>query len=140
MSARRGRRLAAATATGLRRALYPLLALPVGVTCLVLILIGREETASSLQRGLISRLLAMPTADPSAGRALAHSLLSLPVNVASFLLAGYLWLLLPLNLAYPLRLDTTTESLRGAWGGPTLAGAWAVHAFGAVLIFVLAGL
>jgi hypothetical protein len=27
-----------------------------------------------------------------------------------------------------------------AWGGPTLAGAWAVPAIGAVLVFVLVGL
>jgi hypothetical protein len=66
-------------------------------------------------------------------------LVSLPVNVASFVLSAYVWLLLPLNVGYPLRGDTA-ESLQDAWGGPTLAGAWAVHAVGGTLIFFLAGL
>jgi hypothetical protein len=134
------RRLAAAIAAGLRRALYPLLALPVGIACLGLIVVGKPATAASLQRGLLRRLLAMPVADPAPGRLIAHSLVSLPVNVASFVLSAYVWLLLPLNVGYPLRGDTTAESLRDAWGGPTLAGAWAVHAFGGTLIFLLAGL
>jgi len=140
MVTRRAQRLADVTATALLRALYPLLALPAGVACLGLIVVGKYATAASLQRGLIRRLLALPVADPSAGRTLAHSLVSLPANVASFVLSAYVWLLLPLNLGYPLRGDTTAESLRDAWGGPTLAGAWAVHAVGGVLIFCLAGL
>jgi hypothetical protein len=133
-------RLADLTATGLRHALYPLLALPVGLVCLGLIVVGKFATAASLQRGLVTRLLALPVAEPSSRRTLAHSLVSLPVNVASFVLAAYVWLLLPVNLGYPWRDDTTAESLQDAWGGPTLAGAWAVHAIGAVLIFGLVGL
>jgi acetyl esterase/lipase len=136
---RAAQRLATATATGLRRALYPLLALPVGIACLMLILVGKHATAASLQRGLIHGLLALPFAVPSTGRVLAHSLVSLPVNLASFVLSAYVWLLLPVNLGYPLRTDTTAESLQDAWGGPTLAGAWAVHAVGGILAF-LAGL
>lgn len=33
----------------------------------------------------------------------------------------------------------TAESVRRSWGGPSLAGAWAVHAVGAVGFFVLVG-
>jgi hypothetical protein len=42
---------------------------------------------------------------------------------------AYLWSLVPINLAYPLR-PGTMGSYQDSWGGPTLAGAWAVHAAG----------
>lgn len=126
--------------TGLRRAVYPLLALPLGVSCLALIVVGRTTTATSLQVGLLRRLLGLRVADPPRVRMVAHALVSLPLNILSFILAGYLWLLLPANLGYPLRPDTTTESVRDAWGGPTLAGAWAVHAVLGVLTFLVVGL
>jgi len=93
-----------------------------------------------MQRGLMRRLLGLRITDPPDRRVVAHALLSLPIKVASFLLAAYIWLLLPVNLGYPLRADTTAESLRQSWGGPTLAGAWVVHAIGAVLVFLLVGL
>jgi hypothetical protein len=140
MAITKASRLAAATVAGLRRALYALLALPVGITCLVLIVVGRPATAASLQRRLLRRLLALPIDDPPARRMAAHLLVSLPVNLVSFVLAGYVWLLLVLNLGYPLRGDTTAESLQDAWGGPTLAGAWAVHAVGGTMIFFFVGL
>ena len=127
-------------AAGLRRALYPLLALPTGIACLALIVVGRHEAAAALQRGLLRRLLRLQVADSTAARTVAHTLVSLPVNVVAFAVAGYVWLLPVLNLGYPLRGDTTPESLQDAWGGPTLAGAWAVHAIGGTLIFLLVGL
>jgi hypothetical protein len=36
-----------------------------------------------------------------------------------------LWVLAVATIAYPLRPDS--DDLSDAWGGPTLAGAWAVH-------------
>jgi hypothetical protein len=38
----------------------------------------------------------------------------------------------PANLAYPLR-PGTMDSYQHSWGGPSLAGAWAVHAAGGVV-------
>jgi hypothetical protein len=124
---------------GLRRALYPLLALPADIACLVLVLIGGPATAASLQRGLLRRLLTLSLVTRSAGRLVVYLLVSLPVDAVSFALAVYLWLLPVLNLGYPLRPDVTTDSMRDAWGGPTLAGAWAVHAVGGVVVFFLVG-
>ena len=44
-----------------------------------------------------------------------------------------MWSLVPANLAYPLR-PGTMDSYQSSWGGPTLAGAWAVHAAGGVAV------
>jgi hypothetical protein len=126
---------------GLRRSLFPLAALPLGVYSILLVLAGRRARATELQTGLLPRLLLPGVPEPAESRALRYGLLSLPVNVVAFALAGYVWLIPVVNLAYPLRPDVTTESLaHGTWGGPTLAGAWSVHAVGAVLIFILIGL
>jgi hypothetical protein len=65
----------------------------------------------------------------------AHALLSLPLDLASLALLGYLCLGVLLNLAYPLR-PGTLDTYQHSWGGPTLAGAWAVHAAGG-LVFLL---
>jgi hypothetical protein len=68
----------------------------------------------------------------------AYTVLSLPVNLASLALTGYLWLLVPINIAYPLR-PGTMDSYQHSWGGPSLAGAWAVHAaFGVAALFLSA--
>jgi hypothetical protein len=126
---------------GLRCALYSLAAFPIGLYTLAVALVGRRQSAADLQSRLIRTLLPAPAPTPSRDRIVSFVLLSLPVNLVAFVVAGYLWLILPVNLAYPLRPDVTEESLRhGTWGGPTLAGAWTVHAVGAVLFFVLIGL
>ena len=75
--------------------------------------------------------------------AVALSLVS--TAVAAYSLAG-----IALNLAYPARygsfpenltrLTTSDPELSTAWGGPTLAGAWAVHAIGGLLIFGVGGI
>lgn len=58
-----------------------------------------------------------------------RALLDLPVGLLALLVTGYLWLLVVLNLGYPLRPVLGMDgSLDNAWGGPTMAGAWAVHA------------
>lgn len=67
-----------------------------------------------------------------AGRVLAHTVLSLPLNLVSLALTVYLWSLVPANLAYPLR-PGTMDSYQHSWGGPSLVGAWAVHAAGGVV-------
>ena len=101
----------------LRRAAYPLGALPVDLWHLTLLLLRR----------------------PLPGRPGRLLLVRLPLDAVAFAVAAYVWVLLPVNWAYPLRPDVGDEPLRDTWGGPTLAGAWAVHAIGATLVFLLVG-
>lgn len=135
-----GRRLAELLRTGLRRALYPLLALPASLVGLVLMLAGQTRATAALHRQLSRHLLDVPVPAPSRAATVAYTLVSLPANLIGSVPAGYLWAVLLLNLGYPLRPDTTAQSLETAWGGPTLAGAWAVHALGGLALFLLVGL
>jgi Putative sensor len=116
-----------------RRTAYVLLALPVGIVAAPAALLGGHRAAARWQRGLARRLLPAATAAPAdrdgAGRAIAHALLSLPLNLVSAVVVAYVWTLVAMNLAYPLR-PGLGEGYQDAWGGPTLAGAWAVHAAG----------
>ena len=132
-----GRRLLAA---GLRRAVYALVALPLGTWCLGLLLAGRTARAASLRLAALRRWAGSAAGSPSRGRWTAYSVVSLPVDLAVFAVAAYLWLLLPMNLLYPLRLAVFDESAEDSWGGPTMAGAWAVHAVGGTLVFLAVGL
>jgi len=133
----RGGRLLAA---GCRRAVYALVALPLGAWCLGLLLAGRTARAASLRRGALRRWAGSSAGSPSRRRWTAYSVVSLPVDLAVFAAAAYLWLLLPMNLLYPLRLAVYDESATDSWGGPTMAGAWAVHAAGGTLAFLVVGL
>jgi hypothetical protein len=116
-----------------RRIAYVLLALPVGIVAAPAALLGGHRAAARWQRGLARRLLPAGAAAPAdrggAGRAIAHALLSLPLNLVSAVVVAYVWTLVAMNLAYPLR-PGLGEGYQDAWGGPTLAGAWAVHAAG----------
>jgi hypothetical protein len=128
--------------TALRRGLYPLLALPLNLTALVLGLAGRDREATTVQRPL---RWSQPDTDPhgdepTTRKLVRYALLTLPINLVAFAVAGYLWLLLPANLGYPMRRLVDENYLDGAWGGPSLAGAWATHAAGAVVVFALFGL
>lgn len=120
-----------------RGMLFILLALPVSLACVPLALLGRYRVAARLQTGLAGKFLKFRAADTAAGlvagRVIAHTLLSVPLSVASLTLTVYLWSLVPPNLAYPLR-PGTMDSYQDSWGGPTLAGAWAVHAVGGGLM------
>src|SRR4051794_20747019 len=125
----------------LRRAVYALVALPVALGCLVLLAARRARAAVSVRLGSLRRLAGTkPPPAPSRGRLTRHLLLSLPVDLVAFAVAGYLWLLLPMNLLYPVRLAVYHETVDGSWGGPSMAGAWAVHAAGGVASFVIVGL
>ena len=138
---RQARRTLSLLSRGLRSALYPLAALPVGLYVLALALMGRRQRAADLQVALLRALRPPPVPEPNPSRIVFCCVASLPLNVLAFAVAGYLWLILPINLGYPLRPDVTEESLKhGTWGGPTLAGAWSVHAIGAVGFFVLIAL
>jgi hypothetical protein len=124
-----------------RRTGYTLLAPPVGVLSLPAALLGRHRAAARWQRGLARRYLTLRVGEPAnrdtVGRVLAHALLRLPLDLLSLALTAYLWLLVLGNLAYPLR-PGTMGSYRDSWGGPTLAGAWAVHAaVGLLFLFAI---
>jgi hypothetical protein len=118
-----------------RRTFYILLAPLVSLVCVPLALLGRYRAAARLQGGLARRYLALRSDEPAprerAGRVLAHAVVSLPLNLVSLALTAYLWAGVAVNLAYPLR-PGTMDSYEHSWGGPSLAGAWAVHAAGGV--------
>jgi Putative sensor len=131
------------TADTWRRTGYTLLAAPVGVLAVPLALLGGYRAAARWQRALARRHLALRVDEPAhrdtVGRVLAHALLRLPLDLLSLAVTAYLWLLVLSNLAYPVRpyLGMGDGSYQTAWGGPTLAGAWAVHAAGG-LVFLFA--
>src|SRR5689334_23214461 len=73
------------------RLAYLLLALPIGILCVPIALVGGP--AGRIQRGLARRLLGVEVPDP--GRtgplALAHALISLPLNLIGLAVSGYFW-------------------------------------------------
>lgn len=79
----------------------------------------------------------------SAARSVSHSLLSGAVGLLTWFLAVLAVIAAFRGICYPL--VTGEDDLAGSWGGPTLAGAWAVHAalgigLLPVWLLVLAGL
>jgi Putative sensor len=131
-----------------KQTLYALVALPVSLAGVGVTVAGRADRAAGMQRRLARTLLGLvpdptETTDgerPDArrtppGRVLAHGLLSLPLNAAVLALTVYLWSIVVLNVAFPVR---GTSDLDDSWGGPSLAGAWAVHGVaGLALLFVV---
>ncbi len=114
-----------------RRTLYILLAVPVSLAALGLALVGRAAAAARLQRRLADRLLEPRLdGDTAVGRPIRHALASLPLNLAALVVTGYLWVGVPMNLLYPLRPGSESTD----WGGPSLAGRWAVHALGGLVM------
>ncbi|MEW1641885.1 hypothetical protein [Streptomyces sp. NPDC091219] len=117
------------TAATWRRTAYALLALPLGLACIPLALLGAPT--ARWQRGLVHRFLAPdptgPTGLPGRPRAggLPHALLATPLNLVTAFITLYGWAIVPLNIGWPLRAG---DDYSGAWGGPTFAGAWAFHA------------
>ncbi|MGW4698056.1 hypothetical protein ACWEO1_37400 [Kitasatospora cineracea] len=100
------------------------LALPAGLAALALQLTGRRAAAQRLQPG--------PT---GTGRRLARVLLGLPLDGFALLLLGYAVFNSVRNFGYPLWYLHT--DYHQAWGGPTMAGVWAVHAAGWALTLLV---
>ncbi|GAB3411321.1 hypothetical protein [Flindersiella endophytica] len=84
------------------------------------------------------------------GRRILHAVASIPLNLVTLVVTGYVLAGIVLNLAYPIRVHgfpgvladplTPSGALDGAWGGPTLAGAWAFHGLvGGVVLFGIGG-
>jgi hypothetical protein len=113
-----------------RSVAFGVLSLPAGVASLLLALVGAHQAAARLQGGLADRWLHRSLAPPHGGyrwaRVTSHALLT-------SMLGALCWLLVALAgpntarnvLLYPI---TDGTDVARAWGGPTLAGAWAVHA------------
>jgi hypothetical protein len=113
------------TAEPLRRSLYLLLAVPAAI-----IAIG---DGGRFQQRLADRLLARRV---PARR--ARGLLGVPLVLPMLAVAAYGWLIVVLNIGYPIRpLLGMPGYTRDAWGGPTYAGVWAFHALGGVLVLLL---
>jgi hypothetical protein len=116
---------------------------PLAVAAVPMALFGAAGPIARAQ----SRLAGGPPSRPGAARVLAHSALVLipaAVALAAVLMqlfvaySGYLYPLRPDTIAaldHPFTPDR--QVLPGAWGGPTLAGAWFVHACVALGIQVL---
>jgi hypothetical protein len=96
--------------------------------------------AAGLQQGLAARLLGVSLERPPRrrvdGRVLGHALLTLPLNALSWALTVAVWALAVVSIACPLRPDS--DDLSNAWGGPSLAGAWAVHGSAGLVLLLLA--
>ncbi|MEU2230099.1 hypothetical protein ACH4A8_26185 [Streptomyces vietnamensis] len=102
------------------------LALPAGLAAVVLTLTGQPGRASRLRARL-----AGGGEGWTGGRVLGRAVLGLPLDAAAFVLVGYALFNSVRNFGYPIwYLDTDYHQ---AWGGPTMAGVWAVHATGWLL-------
>lgn len=109
-----------------RRVGYAAVSAPVGLAALALTLIGQPGRAGRLQHRVARALLGGPvSARPHLTGTLAYALLSIPLGVVGLWLA---FLLVPNTIRNLLYGFVVGDGYRDAWGGPTLAGAWAVHA------------
>ncbi|MCX2180905.1 hypothetical protein KV205_10230 [Streptomyces sp. SKN60] len=114
-------------AADLRTSGLALLALPVGLAASVLVLVGQPTRAARLR----SRLSPAGPGRWTGPRVLARTVLGLPLDVTAFVLLAYAAFNTVRNLGYPLWYADT--DYHQAWGGPTLAGVWAVHSLGWLL-------
>jgi hypothetical protein len=117
------------TAGTWRRFAYGVVALPMSLASIPLALVGAP--AGRWQRAVMRRVLREDTEGTvrdvrgGARSGLVHALVSLPLNLLTLFVTVYGWLIVPMNLGWPLRAG---DDYSGAWGGPTFAGAWAFHA------------
>ncbi|MFG1886719.1 hypothetical protein ACGFIR_02470 [Micromonospora sp. NPDC049051] len=110
----------------------------------------RQTYGTVMWRRLGVAVIAVPSAMRTiASRRFVSGVLALPFAAAATAVTAVLAGLMLVNVGYPLRpllgLDGHDGSVWAstyydAWGGPTLAGAWAVHGVGAMLfVFPLLG-
>ena len=122
-----------------QRTAYLLVAAPVAGVALGCALVGRPSTAAALSARVAARLAVVARPDTvirpaSTARSALHALLGLALGALSLVVTAYGLSLILLNLAYPVR---GVDDLAGSWGGPTLAGVWAVHAAGGLVFLFL---
>jgi hypothetical protein len=75
--------------------------------------------------------VSFPMGTRSRLRASAHSVLAVTVCLLAWFLAFLATVSAVRGIAYPL---IAADDLEHSWGGPTLAGAWAVHALAVLLL------
>ncbi|TQM33106.1 hypothetical protein [Nocardia bhagyanarayanae] len=98
-----------------RWAAYAVLALPLAVAPVaVRMRVPRRRLREPIRRRGITRV-----------RIVAHSVLSAGVGLLAWFLVFLAVVALVRGLGYPL---VAADDYENSWGGPTLAGAWAVHA------------
>jgi hypothetical protein len=109
-----------------RRLAYAVVSAPVGLAALALTLLCLPSRAAALQRGVAVQLLGGPRhgRDRLAG-SVTYAVASVPLGVFGLWLAFLLGPNTARNLLYGF---VVGDGYTDAWGGPTLAGAWAVHA------------
>lgn len=126
-----------------RRVGYATVCAPVAVAALALTLVGRPRRAAALQQRVAARLLGSPAGErTSRPGSVAYALVTLPLGMLGL---GLALLLVPNTIRNLLYGVFPEGDYSHAWGGPTLAGAWAVHAAGGlalvpVLIWLVRGL
>ncbi|MGW7412819.1 hypothetical protein [Streptomyces sp. NPDC054863] len=116
-----------------RRVAYLLLALPVGLVCIPVALVGGP--AAKIQLGLARRLLGVEIEGRERSGVLGavHAVVSAPLNLVALVVVLYFWFIVAINLGYPLRPGNDPTL---SWGGPTMAGAWAFHGGVAAVTFL----
>jgi hypothetical protein len=122
-----------------RAVIYGLLSLPAGVACLLMGLVGAHNRAARLQVGLAEGWLHLPLGPSPGGgyrwgRVITQALLTSVIGLLCWLLVALAGPNTVRNLLYGV---FDGDSYAGSWGGPTLAGAWAVHAALALVILPL---
>jgi hypothetical protein len=113
-----------------RSVVFGVLSLPAGIASLLLALAGAHQASARLQRGLVGRWLHLYLAPPQGGYRWGRIIIQ---PLLTSMLGALCWALVALagpNTARNVLLYPITDGHDGArsWGGPTLAGAWAVHA------------
>ncbi|MYV96716.1 hypothetical protein [Streptomyces sp. SID3343] len=123
-----------------QRSAYATLALPLALASIVLTLCGRSSRAHRLQCAAAYRFLGVSPLGAEqrptpAGRVLLHSATSVAPGVPALILVGYAYGNTIRNLTYPIWYGDT--DYQQAWGGPTMAGVWSVHAIGGLAFFAV---
>lgn len=124
-----------------RRSLYALIALPLGLLSIGLVLAGRPARAARLRLAAARRFLDTESDErtgrtgPGTLRVLRDGVLDTALGIPTLVLAGYAYGNTLRNLTYPIWYGDT--DYHDAWGGPTLAGVWAVHAIGGLAFFAV---
>ena len=124
---------------------YMLLGLPLSVAALMMGAVGRGHTAMCWEARLSFRATGHRLRhDPRRGGVVEHVVRTLPGAIVGAILSSFAVWLLAINVGFPARsgftwwdrlhLFSVSANAADSWGGPTLAGAWAVHAAGALVI------
>lgn len=106
---------------------------------------ARQTYGTVMWRRLGATVIVVPSAMRTvASRRFVRGVLALPLAVVTTAFTAVLAGLVLINVGYPLRpilglsghdVSVWASTYYDAWGGPTLAGAWAVHGMG-VMLFV----